>query len=622
MATTKYDVFLSYSRKDYVDAQGQVIEGNFVSKIKDALTNAGITYWFDEEGIYSGDNFAEKIVVNIEAADLFLFISSANSNNSIWTAKEISIADELHKRIIPIRIDSTPYNKKVMFRIADINFIDYFNNPEKGVEDMIRSINSFKEQKVELEKAEKERAEQERRKKEEEEKRRLEEQKQLVDSIKLQCAKLNGEETKIEIDRKSLLLSLTKVADKDQQAQLKQLIETSSLSHKKAEEKNATIIKQLDEARKQLDKSQEQQTLLQQQLDEAQKPSQEVANLKNQLNEKTQAIAQLQSQLSTTQGELETTQGELETTQGKLTTTQGELETTKDELEALQESSPEVVEKKSNKKLHFIYGSIIALLSLIALIALGSSGKSVPASSDSSKPTHYFTGENKTFTVNGVEFTMVAVDGGTFTMGATNEQGSDANDDEKPVHPVTLSPFYIGQTEVTQALWEAVMGSNPSYSTGTNKPVEKVSWNDCQDFLRKLNEITGENFKLPTEAQWEYAARGGNRSQGYKYSGSNTPNSVAWYGDNSGHATHDVGTLQGNELGIYDMSGNVSEWCEDWDSDYSSNSQTDPTGPSAGTFRVYRGGAYPSFVSVCRVSFRGGMKPIFPDNTIGLRLAL
>ena len=185
-----------------------------------------------------------------------------------------------------------------------------------------------------------------------------------------------------------------------------------------------------------------------------------------------------------------------------------------------------------------------------------------------------------TFTVNGVTFTMIAVEGGTFQMGATSEQGSDAESDEKPVHSVTLSDYCIGETEVTQELWEAVMGSNPSGFSGyPQRPVEKVSWNDCQEFITKLNQLTGKNFRLPTEAEWEYAARGGNKSQGYKYSGSNTIDNVAWYYSNSASRTHDVKTKSPNELGIYDMSGNVWEWCYDWYGSYSSGSQTNPTGP-------------------------------------------
>ena len=163
------------------------------------------------------------------------------------------------------------------------------------------------------------------------------------------------------------------------------------------------------------------------------------------------------------------------------------------------------------------------------------------------------------FTVNGVSFEMVRVEGGTFRMGATSEQEADDWDREKPVHSVTLSSYYIGKTEVTQALWKAVMGSNPSYFKSDNQPVENVSWNDCHEFIRKLNALTGQNFRLPTEAEWEFACRGGNNSRGYKYSGSNNLGSVAWYDGNSGNKTHPVGTKAPNELGIYDMSGNVWE---------------------------------------------------------------
>ena len=229
---------------------------------------------------------------------------------------------------------------------------------------------------------------------------------------------------------------------------------------------------------------------------------------------------------------------------------------------------------------------------------------------------------NQIFTVNGVSFTMIAVEGGTFPMGATSEQGSDADSDEKPVHSVTLSDYYIGETEVTQELWTAVMGNNPSYYKGNNKPVEQVSWNDCQEFVKKLNQLTGKNFRLPTEAEWEYAARGGNKSQGYKYSGSNTLGDVAWYGDNSSSQTHEVKTKQANELGIYDMSGNVWEWCQDWSGSYSSSSQTNPTGPSSGSYRVYRGGGWHGSARYCRVSLRGGYYPDGSSGNLGLRLSL
>ena len=229
---------------------------------------------------------------------------------------------------------------------------------------------------------------------------------------------------------------------------------------------------------------------------------------------------------------------------------------------------------------------------------------------------------NQTITVNGVSFEMVYVEGGTFDMGATTEQGSDAENDEKPVHSVTLSDYYIGRCEVTQELWEAVMGSNPSLFKGAQYPVECVSWNDCQNFIKKLNSLTGRTFRLPTEAEWEYAARGGNKSLHYKYSGSGNIGNVAWYDDNSGSSTHAVGTKSPNEFGIYDMSGNVWEWCSDWKGGYSAGAQTNPQGPSSGSFRVLRGGSWDYDAGYCRVSCRDDDDPYYSDNFIGLRLVL
>ena len=217
---------------------------------------------------------------------------------------------------------------------------------------------------------------------------------------------------------------------------------------------------------------------------------------------------------------------------------------------------------------------------------------------------------------------MIRVEGGTFTMGATAEQGSDAFDDEKPAHQVTLSSFSIGKYEVTQEEWQAVMGSNPSKFKGGKRPVEEVSWTDCQEFIRKLNQMTGKRFRLPTEAEWEYAARGGNRSNGYKYAGSDNLGSVAWYDDNSGSQTHDVGQKSPNELGLYDMSGNVWEWCQDWHGSYSSSSQTNPTGASSGSFRVHRGGSWYFNARHFRSSHRDCHNPSLRRDDLGLRLAL
>ena len=226
---------------------------------------------------------------------------------------------------------------------------------------------------------------------------------------------------------------------------------------------------------------------------------------------------------------------------------------------------------------------------------------------------------NINITVNGVSFKMIKVDGGTFRMGSND---SEASSNEKSVHSVTLSDYYIGETEVTQELWVAVMGSNPSYFRGSTKPVENVSWNDCREFIKKLNQLTGKNFRLPTEAEWEYAARGGNKSRGYKYSGSNNISDVAWYSDNSSWATHPVCIKSPNELGLYDMSGNVWEWCSDWygENYYSSSPQTNPIGPNSGSSRVFRGGDYILDAQFCRVAIRGGNTPGLRFDGLGLRL--
>jgi formylglycine-generating enzyme required for sulfatase activity len=219
---------------------------------------------------------------------------------------------------------------------------------------------------------------------------------------------------------------------------------------------------------------------------------------------------------------------------------------------------------------------------------------------------------------------MMRVEGGTFMMGAM-EDDARANANEKPAHEVTLTyDYYMGQTEVTQGLWKAVMGSdnNPSTMKGDDLPVNNVLWGDARAFVYKLNQMTGLSFDLPTEAEWQFAARGGNRSKGYLYAGSDNVRDVAWYSSNSGGVTHTVETKQPNELGIYDMSGNVFEWCSDWysSSSYSSSSQTNPQGPSSGSARVLRGGSWNSNASCCHVANRNGGNPSHTRYDYGFRV--
>ena len=239
---------------------------------------------------------------------------------------------------------------------------------------------------------------------------------------------------------------------------------------------------------------------------------------------------------------------------------------------------------------------------------------------------------------NGVQLKMIKVEPGSFMMGSENGES-----DEKPVHRVTLTkPYYLGETEVTQAQWRAVMGNNPSYFQGDDRPVEQVSWNEAMAFCKKLNDEgkapRGWKFTLPTEAQWEFAARGGNRSRGYTYSGSNDVDDVAWYYGNSGRErldgstwsyyesqsnacqTHAVRQKGANELDLYDMSGNVDEWCLDAKRIYSSSAVTDPQ--QSGCYRVLRGGSWSNDANYCRVAVRGFFGLEARGSHFGFRLAL
>ena len=266
------------------------------------------------------------------------------------------------------------------------------------------------------------------------------------------------------------------------------------------------------------------------------------------------------------------------------------------------------------KKWHFKF--VIAVIACVALSALAYKAVEKKAgtlpvirSSDFIEPRY------------GIE--MIFMRGGTFMMGCTPEQEDYCLNDERPVQEVTLSDFHIGKYEITQAQWKAVMGddNNPSAFKGDDLPVERVSWNEVLEFIEKLNDTTEGNYRLPTEAEWEYAARGGAQSRGYKYSGSDTIDDVAWRWDNSGHKTHPVGTKKANESGIHDMSGNVHEWVSDWYGYYSDNPQTDPRGAVAGMYRVIRGGSWYFDEWGERVSTRDIKEPDGRGGNLGFRLA-
>lgn len=236
---------------------------------------------------------------------------------------------------------------------------------------------------------------------------------------------------------------------------------------------------------------------------------------------------------------------------------------------------------------------------------------------------------NKTFTstryytIKGITFKMIFVQGGTYTMGATQEQIPYAEKDEHPAHRAIVNNFYIGETEVSQALWTAVMGKNPSKFKGDNWPVEYVSYNDCIKFIKVLNKLTGENFRLPTEIEWEYAARGGKKSKGYIYSGSNNPTEVAWLWPDGIEDMHNqLKAKQPNELGIYDMSGSVWEWCDSPYNEYIDAHHNFFTRLARKRFRVIRGGAYNGSQIYSRVSNRNLFVVWRHDDTLGFRLAI
>lgn len=226
-----------------------------------------------------------------------------------------------------------------------------------------------------------------------------------------------------------------------------------------------------------------------------------------------------------------------------------------------------------------------------------------------------------TIEINGVAIPMKLIPGGTFTMGGSLE-GIDYKDNELPAHSMKVESFYVSEYEVTQRLWTAVMGTNPSEFIGEQNPVESVSWYDCVEFTKKLSSLTGRTFRLPTEVEWEYAAKGGANQENYEFAGSNHIGDVAWAASNSGKTTHPVGQKNCNGCGLYDMSGNVYEWCSSWYAPYTVETMNNPLGPNSGEDKVFRGGSWKYSDTYCRVTYRPHTKPNGRYNNLGLRLVL
>lgn len=269
--------------------------------------------------------------------------------------------------------------------------------------------------------------------------------------------------------------------------------------------------------------------------------------------------------------------------------------------------------KKSKILIASIAGAIVAVAAICAMFFLNNNSdeKRMLPATDKNAPI--------VMKVRGVKFKMIPVEGGTFSMGAS---GGSAYSDESPVHEVTVSDFLIGETEVTQELWSTLVSTNPSYFGGFSHPVENVSWQDAQVFIEALNRETGMRFRLPTEAEWEFAARGGNKSAGNLYSGSDNFDFVGWTSVNSHNTTHPVKSKDPNELGLYDMTGNVWEWCADYYGKYDAASQENPSGPATGSEKIARGGSWFNEARMARPTNRGSNKSTIRANRIGFRLAL
>lgn len=474
----KRNVFISYSRHDYIDKQGIIIPGNSVSMILDALDKNKITYWIDKEGIYSGDEFKGVLASAIEQADVFVFISSESSNKSTWTAKEINVAVYEKKVIIPVRIDDAKYNSSVKFDLVGLDFINFQSNPTLALQELVKSI-----------------------------KKQMKNTGADVGKIKEEIKAIQKEGYQLYAQEKRLY---------DEIAAKKRLIGEGTMPCPVCDETN------------------------------------EVNN----------------------------------------------LYCPRCGWAFVPFTSKKLDEKRLNTHRRVWNGL--------------NSGNKAPEVVTSNLPVP----------IKELIDNMVKVEGGTFVMGGTCEQGEEAFSDEKPPHKVTLSSFYIGRYPITQEQWKVVMGNNPSYFQGDRHPVEQDNWMDCQDFVQKLSDMTGMKFRLPTEAEWEYAARGGNKGKGYKYSGGNLLPQIAWYNENSGGTSHEVGLKAPNELGLYDMSGNIWEWVQDWKGDYTEDELTNPTGPKTGEERIRRGGGWNREHDRCRVSYRGDDQPDLRYRSLGLRVVL
>lgn len=565
----EYDIFISYRREG-----GKEYARNLTSE----LVSRGFHPFLDFDELVDG-KFDKRITDAIESAPVFMFILSPGSldrcvNEEDWVRKEILHAIKHHRHIVPVDID-----KKFTSFPEDENFPQEIRN----------ALGQYQFSQIQTETLYKESIDKMVR-------NRIQPAIEEYQRERQKAAGASGAEIHIETDMDCHVQRFHKdmiVAKADEENVIRlgkgkhklQFIAVDNPKVKDSCEYKVDDVSESDYIEVFL---QEKAGIVSAEAENLEKLQQEKENLSAEVTE-------LRHKLSETESFAEKRSGEIAKLKERLNLAEKELSEKNSEIVSLKTTLSDVKAILANTRTEL--------------------EKYKSAEKEERK-------QQGLFKVGNVEFKMIYVEGETFKMGSDNGCA-----DEKPVHDVTLSDYCIGETLVTQALWKAVMNNNPSGFKGDNLPVENVSWEDCQEFICKLNnrvqdQLKGRRFALPTEAQWEFAARGGKKRKGYLYSGSNTIDDVAWYEGDSSEKTHPVKQKRANELGLYDMSGNVGEWCQDWFGFYPSSSQTDPTGPSSGASRVLRGGSWYSIASYCRSANRNYYTPGNRYNFLGLRLVL
>ena len=615
----KYDVFISYSRKDYVEGN-KIKPSNVISKLQKAFRQNGISYWFDKDGIYSGDKFGGVIIEAITKSKMLVFVSSESSNSSKWTPGEITEALEQNKKVIPLRIDDSKYCEEIRVRINYIDYVDYKKDPQTAIEGLIRSVNIEKERIKQIV------LEQENEIKKEtaikeikilvEEYKKTDFQQELVLKEIVNKSVFIGNRTRIcpvcsneENISKSFCSrcgwkfpSLYAIGGNDITVQptphlmLARANWQVSMSALDLKDENKSLNTENSELRSTIEEGNKEIQVLASKLSSREHEltisANTINNLQNQVSDLRKRVSKFTNDNQTrqyTEESFDQLMQECQTLAYKLSCKEHDVQTMTNTINHLNNEISTL--KDTNRKLHAEYNTLKEQL--------------IPP------------------VIQRLINNMVLVEGGAFMMG--NHIEKDKSSKEYLSHKVAVSTFFIGKFVVTQEEWYAVMGSSPSWFKGEKLPVEQVSWNDCQTFITKLNKITGKHFRLPTEAEWEYAARGGNYTKKHLYSGSSNIYNIAWFAGNSKDSTFRVGQKSANELGLYDMSGNVWEWCKDYfEVDYYSKSPSDnPKGPSTGTRgRVGRGGCFANDSDFCKVFIRSGFSQDKKSKHIGFRLAM